>query len=41
MKRDGYRGKYTKPRRKEATAVDYNLEVHIKHIKKQIIQNNN
>ncbi len=27
MKRDGYRNKYTKPRRKEATTVEYNLEV--------------
>ncbi len=27
MKRDGYRDKYTKPRRKEATTVEYNLEV--------------
>ena len=27
MKRDGYIDKYTKPKRKEATTVEYNLAV--------------
>jgi hypothetical protein len=27
LKRDGYKVKYTKPRRKEATTIDYNLEI--------------
>ena len=27
MKRDDYRDKYTKPKRKEATTVEYNLAV--------------
>jgi hypothetical protein len=46
MKRDGYRDKYTKPKRKEATSVEYNLAVQAQKKQKRPqpskrLQNNN
>ena len=46
MKRDGYIDKYTKPKRKEATTVEYNLAVQARKKKKRPqptkwLQNNN
>ena len=46
MKRDGYRDKYTKPKRKEATTEEYNLAVQAQKKQKRPkttkrLQNNN
>ena len=46
MKRDDYRDKYTKPKRKEATRVEYNLAVQAHKMQKRPqttkrLQNNN